>query len=85
MGSSGAPPPPTRLMPDKKKKLTLAGGKFSRDSVEDDAEVVTVEQYIERAAACLEEAARSQSPNNESYTRQAEVWFQLAKFKSAAD
>ena len=68
-----------------KKKLRIEGGKFSRDGAEDEAEITTVEQMLERAAACLEEAARSQTPNNESYTRQAEVWFQLARFKSAPD
>ena len=61
------------------KKLRIEAGKFSRDGKEDDAAVLTPEQMLERAAACLEEAARSQHPRDASYTRQAEVWFQMAE------
>lgn len=61
-----------------KKKLHLSGGRFARDDEPDEEPVTTHEQMIERAAACLEEAARSQYPNNESYVRQAEIWMQVA-------
>ena len=65
-------------MPTTPKKLRLEGGQFKRDGKDDDTPVTTPDQYRERAAACLEEAARSQHPNSEAYIRQAEVWMKLA-------
>lgn len=80
---------------DKKERLRLQEGRFVRakkrdgepdtpaDVVEDTPEM-TKDSLLERATVCLEEAARSQTPQNEAYTRQAELWMQLARLVSAA-
>lgn len=60
------------------KKLALANGVFSRDGKPDETAALTTDQMIERAAACLEEAARCQSPRDLAYTHQAEVWLAMA-------
>jgi hypothetical protein len=65
-------------MPPTKKKLALAGGKFTRDGADEPDPVTTGEQFRERAIACLEEAARSQHPVNDSFTAQAQVWLDMA-------
>ena len=60
------------------KPLKLEGGRFARDSKFAD-EPLSSGLCHEKAAACLDEAARSQTPLNDAYLRQAQVWLEMAQ------